>query len=541
MSWTLQHRASALSRLAQQGTDLVVIGGGITGAGVLRDAALRGLSCALFERADFASGTSSHTSKLIHGGLRYLAEGQLGVTRESCVERDRLAALNPNLVRPLPFLFCAFDDGVPPWKMVTGLSLYSAIAGFRGGTFRLLRRGEIETLSHDVRKQGLRAAGLYYDQQVDDARIVLEVLKDARRAGAEAIHHAEVVGFERAAGRLTAVRVRCALTAGEHVIRARSFVNATGPAVDRCRALDHALSRQELRPAKGVHAVIPRERVHADAAVSFQARDGRHMFLCPWQDVHLIGTTDAFTDEIDAPRVTRAELRYLLDAANHAFPRVNLAERDLVSVYAGVRPLVSDADAVTPPSRVSREHRFTEDASGLVSIAGGKLTTFRAMAEETVDRVIRALPVQHRARLVACSTAERPLRDDAFDSRALATELQQRFDLEAKTAERLIGTWGENALCMLEAADDLGRTRVGSSRYLMAEVAWSISHECTATLCDVLERRVRLAVFAAGQGLSELETLARVAQQAAGWSDAKTAEERQRYRAVIEARYTVGA
>jgi glycerol-3-phosphate dehydrogenase len=263
------------------------------------------------------------------------------------------------------------------------------------------------------------------------------------------------------------------------------------------------------------------------------------MFLCPWQDVHLIGTTDAFTDEIDAPQATRAELHYLLDAANRAFPRANLEERDLVSVYAGVRPLVSDASALTPPSRVSREHRFSEDASGLISIAGGKLTTFRAMAEETVDRVVRTLPGPHRARLRACSTARRPVRDDGFDGVRLTMDLQKRFGLEAKTAERLIGTWGGDALRMLEASDPAGRGRIGASRYLLAEVAWSISHECAASLCDVLERRVRLAVFAAGQGLPELEALARVAQQAAGWSDRRTAEECEQYRAVIRQRYTV--
>ncbi len=539
MSWTLHERQTALAKLAREGTELVIVGGGITGAGILRDAALRGLSCALFERNDFASGTSSHTSKMIHGGLRYIAEGQLGVTRESCVERDSLAALNPNLVRPLPFLFCSFADGVPPWKMVAGLSIYSAISGFKSKSFRLLKRAEIDALSRDVRKEGLRAAGLYYDQQVDDARIVLETIKDARRVGAEAIHHAEAVGFEHEQGRMSAVRVRCKLTGSEHVIRARVFVNATGPSVDRCRALDHALVRQELRPAKGVHLVIARDRVHADAAVSFQAEDGRHMFLCPWQDVHLIGTTDAFNAEIDAPHVTHEEVRYLLAAANHAFPRSRLSEQDLVSVFAGVRPLVADADSDQPPSRVSREHRFTEDASGLISIAGGKLTTYRAMAEETVDRVLRTLPSDRTQRLSPCSTRQRPLRVDAFDRSALVSELRQRFAVDVRCAERLVGSWGQDALRMLESADSQERALIGDSRYLFAEVAWSIRHECAASLCDVLERRVRLAVFAKGQGLPQLTALAQVAQSAAGWSDTQTRAEAERYQRVVQERYTV--
>jgi glycerol-3-phosphate dehydrogenase len=542
VSWTLEQRTSALTRLAEEGAELVVIGGGITGAGVLRDAALRGLSCVLFERDDFASGTSSHTSKMIHGGLRYIAEGQLGVTRESCVERDRLAALNPNLVRPLPFLFCAFDDGVPPWKMVAGLSIYGALSGFKGGSFKILKRREIEALSRDVRLEGLRAAGLYYDQQVDDARIVLETIKDARRAGAEAVHHAECTGFDHdAEGRVSAVRIRDRLSGREHRIRAERVVNATGPSVDRLRKLDTQLAHEELRPAKGIHAVIGRERVHADAAVSFQAADGRHMFLCPWQDVHLIGTTDAFTDEIDEPRVTRAEVAYVLSAANHAFPRANLSENDLVSVYAGVRPLVSDPAATTPPSRVSREHRFSEDRSGMISIAGGKLTTYRAMAEETVDRVVRTLPAERRARLLPCATDRRPLRDDAFDRDSFGRELSLRFGIDEVTRERLIGSWGKEALRMLEGTEPALHRRISGSHYLLAEVPWSIREECAASLCDVLERRVRLSVFAKGQGLDELSALAQAAQTEAGVSDAELRDQMERYRERVATRYTVQA
>jgi len=541
VSWTLRDRQTALDKLARDGTELVVIGGGITGAGVLRDAALRGLACALFERTDFASGTSSHTSKMIHGGLRYIAEGQLGVTRESCVERDLLARLNPNLVRPLPFLFCSFDDGVPPWKMIAGLSIYSALAGFQGGSFSLLRRSQIETLSRDVRKEGLRAAGLYHDQQVDDARIVLETIKDARRLGAEAIHHAEIIGFEHTQGRVSAVRVRCGLTGREHSIRARAFVNATGPSVDRCRALDQPLTGQGLRPAKGVHVVIARDRVHADAAVSFQAQDGRHVFLCPWQDVHLIGTTDAFSDEIDAPYVRREDVRYLLDAANRAFSRARLTEQDLISVYAGVRPLVADPHADRPPSSVSREHRFTEDASGLISIAGGKLTTYRAMAEETVDRVLGILPRERVAQLRACGTRERPLRDDRFDRADLSTQLSRSFGFDPRMAERLIGTWGGDIVRLLESASSDERRQIGDSRYLFAEVRWSCEEECAAGLCDVLERRVRLAVFARGQGLPQLPDLARIAQDALGLSDARAREEAELYASMVQQRYTVRA
>ena len=307
-----------MRRLAEEGTELAIIGGGITGAGVLRDAALRGLSCVLFERDDFASGTSSHTSKMIHGGLRYIAEGQLGVTRESCVERELLARLNPNLVHPLPFLFCSFEHGLKPWQILAGMSVYSALSGFKSG-FTLLSKEQVGKLSHDLRKDILRRAALYHDQQVDDARIVLETVKDARRVGAEAISHAQVEGFQKHDGRIQGVRVRDRLSNEEFSIRAHAVVNAAGPSADRLRDLDAKLPTHELRPAKGVHLVIERSRVHAEAAVAFQATDGRHMFLCPYEDVHLIGTTDDFTDEIDEPRVTQADQAYLLASTNRMF------------------------------------------------------------------------------------------------------------------------------------------------------------------------------------------------------------------------------
>ncbi len=539
MSWGASERSQALERLAREGVELAVIGGGITGAGVLRDAALRGLTSALFERGDFASGTSSHTSKMIHGGLRYIAEGQLGVTRESCVERDLMARLNPELVWPLPFLFCAFDDGVAPWKMVAGLSIYSALAGFKGGAFKILRKPEIEALSRDVRKSGLRAAGLYHDQQVDDARIVLETVKDARRAGAEAVNHAEVVGFEKEDGKVRALLVRDGTDGRTFAIRAARVVNASGPRTDHVRNLDQPLTHEELRPAKGVHVVIARERVHADAAVAFQAEDGRHVFLCPHGDVHLIGTTDEFTGELDEPRVSQRDVDYLLAAANHAFPGAKLAPADLVSVYAGVRPLVADGGAERPPSSVSREHRISEDPSGLLSVAGGKLTTYRHMAEQIVDRVVKGLTPERRAALRPCSTHTRPLRGEEPERAAFRRELAARFELPPAVADRLVHTWGRDALALLEGAAVGTRTPIRGSRFLLCEVAWSIEHECALDLCDVLERRVRVAVFARGQGLPQLDELARVAQVAGGYSDARADEEKQRYRARVASRYQV--
>ncbi len=539
-TWTVADRHDELDGLARDGVEVLVIGGGITGAGIVRDAALRGLSVALVEREDFASGTSSYTSKMIHGGLRYIAEAQFGVTRESCIERDRLASLHPNLVAPLPFMFCAFRGQVPRWKMLAGLSLYSALSGFKHG-FRVLSDAEIASLSHDVDRSALRGASLYYDQQVDDARLVLETVKDARRAGARAVHHAEVVGLLREGTRVVGARVRDRLRGHELTLRAEQVVNATGPNVDRVRDLESPPAPLGIRPAKGVHLVIDRTRVHADAAIAFQAEDGRHIFLCPWGGVHLIGTTDTFTDAVDAPRVTHEDARYLLAATRRVFPRAKLNESDIVSAFAGVRPLVAAPEADRPPSSVSREHHIERAPSGLLSVAGGKLTTYRAMGEQIVDLLVKELPAERRAALSPCQTRERPVRDDAFDRDQLAAEVADRYALPRELAERLCVTWGKDIDGLLEASAPESRARIDGSPFLLAEVHWAIAHECAASLCDVLQRRVRVAMRARGQGLGQLETIGAVAQRAAGWSDAETDAQREHYREVVAQRYTVQA
>jgi glycerol-3-phosphate dehydrogenase len=542
--WTLSERRAALSRAERDGVDVLVIGGGITGAGVLRDAASRGLRAFLVDRSDFASGTSSRSSKMIHGGIRYLAHGHFGVTREACRERDRLAALNPNLVRPMPFLFSSWEGGkIPPWQVRAALVAYAAVANFRKtARFRMLSPEEVAGYSRDVRQQGLRAAGLYHDAQVDDARLVVETLKSARRLGGEAANHAELIEFLRGPdGRLTGARVRDRLDGRTLAIRADALVNAAGPAVLRVRGIDRPDSGSDLRPAKGVHLVIPRKRIHCQGAVTFEARDGRHLFLCPFDDVALIGTTDSFTDEIDEPVVTIDEVHYLLAAANEAFPRAGLTTNDLRSVFAGVRPLVAPADAESPPSDVSREHDIALAPSGLLSLAGGKLTTFRAMGEIAVDRVLGLLSRERRRAAGPSRTAALALRDDAFSREDLELELRRRFTLSPRVAEHLVTAWGAAALELLEQAPVEWRRPIGSSRYLYAELPWAIRTECPATLCDLLERRVRLALFAEGQGLPQLARIAEVAAEAAGWDAERAHAEAVAYAAAVRRRYQIVA
>jgi glycerol-3-phosphate dehydrogenase len=541
-AWSLAERGEALRRAAWDGVDLLVVGGGITGAGVLRDAASRGLRALLVERTDFAAGTSSRSSKLVHGGLRYIGQGRLGITRQACRERDLLLEYNPHLVRPLPFLFPAYRGSrVPLWQVRTLLSIYSALANFRSSSrFRMLDPEQVAEFCPDLRHEGLRGAALYWDAQVDDARLVLESLRSARAMGAEAVNHAEATGFEcDERGRIVAVQLRDALDGRSLSVRSHAVVNAAGPAVERVRGLDRPVARPSLRPAKGVHLVIPQHRLAIRSAVTFEGPDGRHLFVMPWDEVVIIGTTDAFSDEVDEPVCTIEEVHYLLSAANDAFPRAALTTNDLRSVFAGVRPLAADPDETTPSVSVSREHRIDEDASGLISAVGGKLTTFRAMGEAIVDRVVPLLPPERRAAARPSRTATCSLRRDDFDRSELETRLRSRFEVAGERAEYLVRTYGAVAEEMLASAPPELRRPIGSTRFTFAEIPWSLKTECPADLCDLLERRLRLAIFAVGQGIEDLDAIAAAAGEAAGWDAERVQAEAEAYIAAVRRRYQI--
>jgi len=543
--WSLPERRADLERAERDGVDLLVVGGGITGAGVVRDAASRGLRALLVERDDFAAGTSSRSSKMIHGGLRYLAQGQLGMTREACRERDLLMRLNPHLVRPIPFLFPAYEGGrYSRLEVRVALTAYAAMANFRRSTrFRMLDAHEVAGFSRDLRQEGLRGAGLYCDGQCDDARLVLESLRGARRLGAAVANYAEVTEFLRDADgtTLNGARVRDRLGGRSYAVQSHVVVNAAGAAVDRVRGLDRPVERPELRPAKGVHLVVPRSRVHVGGTITFEADDRRQLFLSPWDDVALIGTTDSFSDEIEEPVVTIEEVHYLLEAANQAFPRAGLTTNDIRSVWAGVRPLVASPDETTPPSSVSRDHRIYEDASGLISVAGGKLTTYRATGEAVVGRALRRLPSERRRAAGPSRTASLALREDGFDFERQVQGLRAIHGLSASAADHLVRTHGADAETILAEAPAAERTTIGGSRYTFAEIRWVMQREAAFTLCDLLERRMRLALFAVGQGLPELDAIARIAGEAAGWDDERVHAEAADYAGSIRRRYQIKA
>ncbi|MGH7699845.1 MAG: glycerol-3-phosphate dehydrogenase/oxidase, partial [Gemmatimonadales bacterium] len=380
--------------MAAEPVDLLVIGGGITGAGIARDAALRGIRTALVEKGDWGGGTSSHSSRLIHGGLRYLEQREFRLVAEASRERRILLRIAPHLVRPISFLFPVYRGSrVTAWKLRAGLWLYDLLAAFRNvRSHRWLRPRRVRREEPGLKDKDLVGAALYYDAQADDARLVLATVRSAARAGALAANYAEAIGLAKPDGQVRGATVRDALAGVTRTVRALVVVNATGPWTDVLRRLDDPWAEPLLRLTRGAHVAVPRARLGQRHAVTvFSPIDGRVMFVLPWGDLSYIGTTD--TDDAGPPddvRATAEDVVYLLRSANAFFPNARLGPGDVISTWAGLRPLLAPARAVSA-SEVSREHRIVESAAGLLTIAGGKLTTHRVMGRDVADVVARRL------------------------------------------------------------------------------------------------------------------------------------------------------
>src|SRR5262245_53627118 len=398
MIFPAERRARQFEALSNTAFDLLVIGGGITGCGVARDAALRGLRVALVEKDDFASGTSSRSSRLIHGGLRYLEHGHLHLVFEASAERHRLLRLAPHLVRPLEFVWPVYAGArVPRWKLAAGLTLYDALALFRNvGTHRRLSTREVTTREPQLLREGLLGGARYFDAATDDSRLTLANALGAAEAGAVVLNHVALQELTIAGKGANGATVIDALTGRSIEVRARVIVNATGPWSDELRGrrtppspvppsgrVSQAL-RPTVRGSKGAHIAVPRERIGNRGALTLLSPlDGRVMFVLPLAgDEHtVIGTTDSYTTASpDDVRASEADVEYLLESANRFFPEARLARADVVSAWAGIRPLVPTGKPQRRngnPSSVSREHAITRGEHGVVTITGGKLTTYR--------------------------------------------------------------------------------------------------------------------------------------------------------------------
>jgi len=517
-------RAENLKRLASERFDILIIGGGITGTAAARDAVLRGYDVALVEKEDFASGSSSRSSRLVHGGLRYLEYRNWGLVSESVVERARLLRNASRIVHPLAFIYPAHRGRYPPYFLMSlGLWLYDlmSIRGGRGTPFhRMLRPDRLVEIEPLIVTSDVVGAGRYFDASVDDARLTLLTAKAAHAAGAVVANYAEVVGLLRVANKVVGAQVRDALSGDEIEVKARAVVNATGPWVDQVLALDASPERAMLRPTKGVHLIVPRAKLPTrDAVVLRSPADNRAMLVIPWGDFTIIGTTD--TDYAGRPEevaADRADCAYLLDTVHTLMPDAPVEESDVISTYAGLRPLIA-ADAANP-SAVSREHAIAETKSGLVTIAGGKLTTHRAMAEQLIDRV--------QAKLLRDSGITPKSRSRTEDAPLAVSGSIALPDLPEKTAAHLVEAYGADVIEVLRigaSADGLDDPIVAGRPYLRAEAIYAVDNEMAVTLCDFLMRRTQIMYETVDGALLQVGTLAAEMGSRLNWDDARMQSE----------------
>lgn len=544
-------RHAHLAALRDETWDLLVIGAGITGAAAARDAAGRGLRVALVDSGDVGRGTSSRSSRLIHGGLRYLETYDFRLVFEASAERRRLLSLATHLVHPLPFLFPVYRGGPVGYRMLqAGMWLYDGLSMFRNiARHRMLPRDRTVEEEPRLRSAGLVGAALYYDAAVDDARLTLANARGAHEAGAAVVPHAEVAGFLRNGRGIEGARVRDCLRDGAEAVdvRARVVLNATGPWSDAVRRLADPGAAPRLRPTKGVHIMLRRDRVGNRHAITFRSPvDGRVMFVLPWGEFSYVGTTD--TDYAGSPAEVRAEpedVRYLLDSANSMFPDAGLTEADVVSTWAGIRPLLAPAkgaDGGLAASATSREHEIWRDGGGLLNIAGGKLTTYRVMAQEVVDAAVRALKEEHGTQAGISPTEHLPLPGDPHGPwepfRDSVVALAAKAGLDADIGEHLARAYGEDAeqvIARVRADAALGTRLVDGHPYVWAEVPHAVAAEMALTLEDVLVRRLHLFYEAEDGGLAVAEAVARrmAPEPGIGWSDADVAAQVDAYRAAV--------
>lgn len=514
--------AGRCEALLSRAFDLLVIGGGITGCGIARDAALRGLSVALVEKGDFASGTSSRSSRLIHGGVRYLEHGHLHLVFESSAERRLLLRLAGHLVRPLPFTWPVYEGArIPRWKLGAGLMMYDALALFRNvGRHRRLSRDAV--LAHEpmLRRDGLRGGATYYDAATNDARLTLANAIGASESGAVVVNHAAATSLLFENGRVSGAQVRDSLTGQVVDVHATVVVNATGPWTDDLRRFDSTSAgltpaTPTMRGSKGAHIAVPRERLgNRDALTLTSPRDGRVMFVLPAESQAIVGTTDTYTPSSpDDVRATNDDVRYLLDSANAFFPGAGLTTGDVVSAWAGIRPLLPNA--ADNPGAVSREHAITTSDNGLVSITGGKLTTYRVMAAGAVDVVVTALG----RRADSGQTRSRPLPGGDFLSldNLIVTATQNTSD--PALARHLVWAHGSRwSYVWDEILRGDGRTPVHDGLpYTLGELRYSVQNEMAYTLGDLLIRRTHLAFETRDHGAAAAELVVDGLSATFGW------------------------
>jgi glycerol-3-phosphate dehydrogenase len=534
-----EHRSASLDALASGEVDVLVVGGGVVGAGTALDAVTRGLTTGLVEQRDFASGTSSRSSKLVHGGLRYLEMLDFGLVREALEERGLLLTrLAPHLVRPVPFLYPLTHHGWERPYVGAGLALYDAMAmagKYDMGVPRhkhLSRRGALR-LAPDLRPDALVGAIRYYDAQVDDARHTMMLARTAATHGAHVASRTKVVAFLREGERVTGARVVDLETGRGIDVRARVVVNAAGVWTNDIQELVGGRGSLRVQASKGIHLVVPRDRIRSETGLILRTEQSV-LFVIPWGRHWIIGTTDTPWDLDKAhPAASRADIDYLLGHLNPVL-KEPLTHADVEGVYAGLRPLASGESE--PTSRISREHTVVAPVPGLVMIAGGKYTTYRVMGRDAVDAAVHSLGGTVPA---SVTDVVRLVGADGFETRTNQREsLARRSGLHVARIDHLLGRYGglvDELLELVDVRPDLAAPLAGTEDYLRAEIVYAVSHEGARHLDDVLTRRTRISIETFDRGVHAARPTAELMATELGWDQTRLDEEVDHYLRRVEA------
>ncbi|MBL1090169.1 MULTISPECIES: glycerol-3-phosphate dehydrogenase/oxidase [Streptomyces] len=532
-------RAEALARMAERELDVLVVGGGVVGAGTALDAATRGLDTGLVESRDWASGTSSRSSKLIHGGLRYLEMLDFALVREALKERGLLLErLAPHLVKPVPFLYPLQHNFWERWYAGSGVALYDGMSVSSGHgrglpVHRHLSLKKALRVAPCLKKDALVGALQYYDAQMDDARYVATLVRTAAAYGAHAANRARVTGFLREGERVVGARVQDVEGGREYEVRARQIVNATGVWTDDTQALIGERGQFHVRASKGIHLVVPKDRIHSTTGLILRTEKSV-LFVIPWGRHWIVGTTDTDWDLDKAhPAASSADIDYLLEHVN-AVLATPLTRDDVEGVYAGLRPLLAGESDAT--SKLSREHTVAHPVPGLVVVAGGKYTTYRVMAKDAVDEAVHGLD----QRVAECVTEEVPL-VGAEGYKALwnaRARIAARTGLHVARIEHLLNRYGaltEELLELVVGNPSLGEPLTGADDYLRAEAVYACTHEGARHLDDVLTRRTRISIETFDRGTRCAREVAELMAPALGWDDDQVEKEITHYRKRVEA------
>lgn len=523
--------------------DILVVGGGATGAHAARDAALRGLSVALLEKEDFASGTSSRSTKLLHGGVRYLQTYQFKLVREACRERELMLKLAPHLSHVRPFIYVLYE-GYPesPWLLDLGLTFYDLFSGSPvKRRHHMLDANRLLELEPRLNPNGLRGGGYYYDFLTDDARFTLDTVKGACEAGAMAANYMQVTGLTLENGRVCGAQVQDLLSGEVGEVRARQVINCAGVWVDKVRFLEPGVASRLLRPTKGIHISVRKRDFPLNHTVFLRSpRDRRVVWPIPALDDELvyIGTTDTdYQGSLDHVTATEQDIDYLLEVANFTIPDARLDHSHVVSAWAGLRPLIKPEGELAA-SAVSREHKIFASPGGLLNIAGGKLTTSRVMGRQVIDEAVRLLDEHHNIKgLPASNSHLRPLSGGEAEACARAREALQVLEPLSEAVRRRWQMFGGNGLKLAEIVrvdPDAGR-ELGQSALTLAEVRYAVDEEMACTLTDFFTRRAGVFYWTADGGLQTAPPVAAEMARLLGWSAAESARQLEQYTAWVGA------